>query len=366
VFFRNSECLACHAALGYDPESSRLITLEPVEVPGLWREAGNESSTVRYWRCRHLTTPSVCNWLIPTTDRQAGNPPQCRSCRLTRTIPDLSFPENGLLWHQIEVAKRRLVSSLLALHLPLRSKIGEDPQRGLVFDFLHSVSWDQPVITGHANGVITLDIEEAHDATREERRLKLLEPYRTLLGHLRHEIGHYYWQRLVDGTPWIEPYRELFGDERQDYAQALSRHYEQGAPVNWGMYFVSAYASSHPWEDWAETWAHYLHMVDTLDTAHSFGIEREHITLSYEPYTQSHLGTTQYGEAQQGDFLSLLNAWIELTGVLNELSRSMGVPDFYPFVLSIQVVRKLFFVHCLVEATAQKEADKETSYDSLA
>ncbi|MGM9484039.1 zinc-binding metallopeptidase family protein [Roseateles sp. NT4] len=340
VFFRNSECLACHRPLGYAALRGQLLALEPVRG-GTWREAGVPARRApRYARCANLDSAAACNWLLDATEMLAGLT-LCRCCRLTRTVPDLSQPDAGLWWCRIEQAKRRLVSSLIGLKLPVLSK-SEDVEHGLAFDLLLAPAEGPAVVTGHADGVITLDVSEADDANREARRHELGEPYRTLLGHLRHETGHYYWQRLVEPTDWLQPFRELFGDEREDYAQALQRHYANGAPADWGQRFVSAYASTHPWEDWAETWAHYLHLVDTLDTARSFGLDGERVELSYERFD---------GElVADADFLQLINSWMELTGVLNELSRSMGVSDFYPFVLSMPAVRKLHLVHRIVQA----------------
>lgn len=347
VFFRNSECLACHTPLGYAAERRTLLALEPVpRAAGLWREAGRRGSA-RWHRCANLDSAAGCNWLVAEADAHAGTPPLCRSCRLTRTLPDLSVPGNATWWHRVEQAKRRLVSSLIGLALPVANKT-EDPAHGLVFDLLRSPEGGPPVVTGHADGVITIDVEEADDARRELRRETLGEPYRTLLGHLRHESGHYYWQRLVEPSHWLEPWRALFGDERADYATALQRHYAEGAPPDWGQRFVSAYASSHPWEDWAETWAHYLHLTDTLDTALSFGLDGERVELSYERFGRDALGEDGAADPGAAAFLQLINGWMELTGVLNELSRSMGVADFYPFVLSVQVLRKLHFVHRVV------------------
>ena len=186
-------------------------------------------------------------------------------------------------------------------------------------------------------------------------RTQLHEPYRTLLGHLRHEVGHYYWERLVAGTPWLEPFRDQFGDERADYLHALKRNYEQGPPRDWAHRHVSAYASAHPWEDWAETWAHYLHMVDAIDTAMSFGFNPEDLELDIEPFTPDVLGVLDR------DFLAFVNAWVALTALLNEMSRSMGVHDFYPFVLSLPAVRKLHFVHRVVNANANGSAGTASS-----
>jgi hypothetical protein len=356
VFFRNSMCLACRTPLGYAPELCQLLPLMPVPETAatagaspMWQSWGAPPTAPRWRRCANFDSAAACNWLVDEHDQYAGTPPLCRCCRLTRTLPDLSVAGNPQRWNRFELAKRRLVSSLIGMKLPLASK-SEDPAHGLVFDLL-SATPDAPVVTGHADGVITLDIAEADDDSREGRRAELGEPYRTLLGHLRHECGHYYWQRLVKPSEWLEPTRALFGDERQDYAAALQRHYAQGAPADWGLRFVSAYASSHPWEDWAETWAHYLHLVDTLDTARSFGLDGEDVDLRYEHLTLDALEISDTPEARA--FLELINSWMELTGVLNELSRSMGMADFYPFVLSLPAARKLFMVHRVIQACRQ-------------
>jgi hypothetical protein len=202
-------------------------------------------------------------------------------------------------------------------------------------------------MTGHDNGVITLNIEEADDAKREQVRAQMREPYRTLLGHFRHEVGHYYWNRLVRDTPWLAEVRRLFGDDREDYGAALRRHYEHGPPSDWPRRFVTAYAAAHPWEDWAETWAHYLHMVDTVDTALSFGIDADQVQLDAEPWGPDALWQPE--DPGAAEFLRFLNAWVELTAVLNELSRSMGQPDFYPFVLPRPAVAKLQLIHTVVQ-----------------
>ena len=373
VFFGNSECLACHTPLGYEPQRQQLLALQAATPDGegtaapLWREAGTTGDAPLYLRCANLDSAAACNWLLPAPPgeqgaegaegAQSGQGGQggqgaaalCRCCRLTRTLPDLRTENGALWWGRIEQAKRRLVSSLIGLKLPVRSKLGEDPQHGLAFDLLQAAPGAPPVHTGHADGVITIDVQEADDARREARRTALAEPYRTLLGHLRHETGHYYWQRLVQHGRWLKPWRAEFGDERQDYAAALRAHYERGAPADWNQRFVSAYASSHPWEDWAETWAHYLQLVDTLDTARSFGIEAAQVALDYERFGAEALSAADAGGAA---FLQRVNSWTELTGVLNELSRSSGVADFYPFVLSVPAVRKLHLVQRVIAAAA--------------
>lgn len=366
VFFNNSQCVVCATPLGYEPEAALLLPLEAAGRPDLWRAVGPAAepdaalAARRFRRCANFENAAACNWLLEAPEEAADERPSwrqtlCRACRLNRTIPDQALEEHRRWWGDIERAKRRLVSSLIALRLPVASRVSEDPQRGLAFDVLRAWPGGPPVTTGHADGIITVDVEEADDSRRERLKAALREPYRTLLGHLRHEVGHYYWQRLVAGSHWLGPFRALFGDEREDYAVALRRHYEHGPPPDWPLSRVSAYASAHPWEDWAETWAHYLHMVDTLDTAGSFGLDAAQVELGYVPFTRAVLrgpvapaDLSEPAPAAEGEFLAFVNAWMTLTGVLNELSRSMGLPDFYPFVLSGPAVRKLHLVHRVV------------------
>ena len=343
VFFDNTECLACRTALGYEPSRGQVLPLAAAGSVG-WRlfdaPAGDGR---RYQRCGNFDSPAACNWLVPVADG-VETPELCVACQLNRTIPDLSVPDNQLHWARIESAKRRLVSQLIALGLPVTSK-DDDPEHGLAFDFLCSLQ-GQPVMTGHADGVITINVEEADDARREQVRTQMGEPYRTLLGHFRHEIGHYYWDRLVRDTAWLSPVRALFGDDRQDYAASLKHNYEHGPPPDWPQRFVSSYASCHPWEDWAETWAHYLHMVDTVDTALSFGIDADQVRLDAEPWGPDALWNPKDPGAEA--FLGFLNAWVELTAVLNEMARAMGQRDFYPFVLPRPAVAKLQMIHAIV------------------
>lgn len=271
----------------------------------------------------------------------------CVSCRLNRTIPDLNDEDNCRWWRLIETAKARLVVQLLGLGLPVKSKVSEDTEHGVMFDLMCSPKEGPRVLTGHANGVITLNIEEANDSIREKIRHNLHEPYRTLLGHFRHEIGHYYWDRLILGTPWHEKFRELFGDEREDYSAALKRNYDQGPPADWANNHISSYASIHPWEDWAESWAHYLHVVDSLETALGFGLRGEDVELAVEPFTIDDLYDPKAPDAQR--VVLLMNSFVQLTTVLNELARSMGQHDFYPFVTSRQVLKKLQFIQLVVK-----------------
>jgi hypothetical protein len=275
----------------------------------------------------------------------------CIACRHNRTIPDLSSPENLPRWRSIERAKHRLFYTLIDLGLPLRTR-WEHPD-GLAFDFLAdqpSASFG-PVMTGHANGVITINVKEADDAERERRRGDMGEPYRTLLGHFRHEIAHYYWGCLIANSQTnLAAFRRTFGDERQDYSAALARHYADGPPANWPEDFVSAYASSHPWEDFAETWAHYLHMIDTLETASAFGIHvRPRVSKGAE------LAAKIDFDPHAADLDRILAAWLPLTFAVNSINRSMGLHDLYPFVLGARVIAKLRFVHNLIRAARSEQ-----------
>ncbi len=341
VYFNNSQCLGCEAQLGYVPELLQVRALLPTSQPNAWKLDADATQTWK--RCENYHSPAGCNWLVSTTEKE----PLCRSCRLNRTIPDLDDADNRLWWRKIENAKRRLVAQLLSLGLPVVSKESEDPEHGVMFDFLRSPQKGPRVLTGHDDGLITLNVEEADDSIREKTRHQMHEPYRTLLGHLRHEIGHYYWDRLVAKTPWLEKFRDLFGDERQDYGESLKRNYEQGPPANWADEHISSYASVHPWEDWAETWAHYLHVVDSLDTALRFGLNGEDVEQAIEPFTVQDLYDPTVPDAER--VILLTNSWVQLTTVLNELSRSMGQHDFYPFVMSRAVLRKMHFIQMVVK-----------------
>jgi hypothetical protein len=345
--------------LGYEPFLSKVFSIEPIPSAGGWRIAEDAPGACAEYRCcANRETPAACNWLVSDLDKIELNEGLCIACRLNRTIPDLSVPENGVLWGSIESAKRRLVSLLLALEIPVASKT-EDPERGLAFDFLRSPAEGPRVLTGHANGLITLNIEEAQASTRERIRENLNEPYRTVLGHLRHEVGHYYWDRLISGTTWINEFRRLFGDERASYSEALKHHYAAGPPADWPARFVSSYASSHPWEDWAETWTHVLHMADTLSTAMSFGIDPRWLDVEIEAFPREALYRPDEPEAAR--FLNFFNSWIALTSVMNEMSRGMGLPDFYPYTLPQPVVAKLHFIFVVTRAERDKSQQLETA-----
>lgn len=353
VFFRNSVCLSCGTALGYDPARAQLLPLSPTDEPDVW--VPWQSDGPPYRSCANRHTPAACNWLVPEQEVE-GQAGLCRACRLNRTIPDLNdaqHPDNGKLWGRIELAKRRLVSALLVMGLPVASRETEDTERGLMFDFLRAPDGGPPVMTGHAHGLITLNIIEADDVHRERARTHMNEPYRTLVGHLRHEVGHYYWDRLVADTPWLERFRALFGDETQDYGDSLKAYYDNGPPADWALGYVSAYATAHPWEDWAECWAHYMHMSDMVDTASSFGLSLDETRLEFKPFTHDVLYQADHPGADK--YLAFVNHWAELTMLMNGMARAMGQPDIYPFVLAHQVVAKLQFIHLVVSEERHRD-----------
>jgi hypothetical protein len=334
LHFENTACMRCGMTLGFLPAP---LTLSALEFRGdRWLARADAGE----WRQCANFAPAGCNWMVPVGDQAL-----CPACVLNRTIPDLDAPGNLERWQALEAAKRRLVYALKRFGLPLESHT-EDADKGLAFDFLADAGPDQPVLTGHDDGLITINIAEADSAERERRRVELGEPYRTLLGHLRHEVGHYYWDLLVRDGGKLEACRAVFGDESASYADALQRHYETGAPADWNLSFVSAYATMHPWEDFAETWTHYLHMVDTLDTAASFGLAVDPVV------TEEGAAVVQFDPYRTQDFHRLVEAWIPLTVALNSLNRSMGQPDLYPFALSPPAIDKLRFVHELVRDAA--------------
>jgi hypothetical protein len=339
VFFENIRCLRCDHALAFLPDIADIGSLEPIDER-TWRSLPNVGGRT-YRLCDNYSRENVCNWAVPADDPQT----LCSSCRLTRVIPDLTQPGNKEAWYKLEVAKRRLVYSLMMLKLPLLNK-ADEPEQGLAFEFLSDPAEPEapPVFTGHTEGVITINIAEANDAERERRRLAFREPYRTLLGHFRHETGHYYWDRLIRNSDRLEKFREVFGDERTDYGEALKKYYDDGAPPQWQENFISAYATAHPWEDWAESWAHYLHMTDTLETAAATG-------LTLKPGRKDEPTLSGVGKAlAQGSFERMVQNWFPVTYVLNNLNRGLGLADGYPFVLSDPVIAKLRFVHETVTA----------------
>lgn len=330
LFFDSSRCFKCGSEVGYDPQR------------GVMRDLTDTK------RCANAIQPSACNWLLP-----AGSSEQlCAACRLNRTIPDLGSERNRMLWGRMESAKRRLLYTLLNLNVTLPS-LAEDTANGLAFDVVGGA--DGPAITtGHLRGVITLNLEAADDTWRAMHCQAPGESRRTLLGHLRYESGHYLWHRClsrVDLThPLRQAFRELFGDEPEDYDVAMGRHYQRGPSAGPDRQFITDYAARHPREDWAETWAHFLQIVDAFETCENLGIRGGGVDLPLTilPIEACALPcclTTSTVEDR--DFLSWIQRWICLSAVLNEISRSFGTDALYPFVISVPIARKLRFAHYL-------------------
>ena len=374
LYFENTRCERCGHRLGYLPDAATLAALEPLAaepVPGAatapqdwpagaaawsgreaagprdppgaaWRPILPGPAAAAAWRFCENAAHDVCNWMVPVRSAERF----CAACRHNRVIPDLGRDGNLMRWRKLEEAKHRLFYTLLRLRLPLADR-RDDPGFGLGFDFLEDLPGQPPgsprVMTGQDDGVITLNIAEADDAVREGLRQKMGEPYRTLLGHFRHESGHYFWDRLVRDGGHLDACRALFGDDRADYEAALRRHYAHGPPPDWQARTISAYATSHPWEDFAETWAHYLHIVDTLETARAFAMD-------LRPHEGAAQGDLDPYAARSID--DLVACWLPLVFAMNSLNRSMGQGDLYPFVLSPPVVGKLGFIHALVQPFA--------------
>lgn len=335
VFFINSRCVTCARELGFLPDVGTMATLQT--EGDIVRGLGFDGS---YRKCANQLAFDVCNWLVPENASET----LCQSCRLNQVIPNLKDENNRALWNDVERAKRHLIYTLNQLRLPVYPK-SEDPQ-GLAFNIMTDTPKEQ-VLTGHADGVITLNLREADPVSREETRVAMKEGYRTLLGHFRHEVGHYYWDLLVKDSPDLDAFRQLFGDERADYAAALEKHYGSGpATAGWQESFISNYAKAHPWEDWAESWAHVLHMVDTLETARNFAIAE---------ISEGH------PDKLISNFDPLIEEWFELTVVMNALNRSMGLPDAYPFAITDRVKEKLCFVAGVIANQQQARPGSATA-----
>jgi hypothetical protein len=323
--FENSVCLSCGSSVGFSLEDEQFLVI----ASGENSEHGGAVDAAEYQLCANLYL-AECNWLVRVQPVRA----LCDSCRLTRTRPRDDDTTALAAFAVAERAKRRLIAELHELGLPIVGR-DEDPEYGLAFDLLSSAT--EKVFTGHDNGVITLDLAEGDDVHREQLRIEMDEPYRTLLGHFRHEVGHYYFYRLVGPSQaYLQRFNELFGDPDADYQQALDRHYDQGPPAGWEDTYVSSYATMHPAEDWAETFAHYLHIRDTLDTAASFGLAPANAT-----YQRKMLGPS--------GFDTIIQMWLPLAWSLNMVNRSMGKEDLYPFVLPVPVLEKMRFIHTVID-----------------
>ncbi|HSM19802.1 MAG TPA: putative zinc-binding metallopeptidase [Hyphomicrobiales bacterium] len=270
-----------------------------------------------------------CNWIAPEQGAF------CRACAMTALAPDKSIPDAIANWAMTEAAKRWVLDNLGRWHW-FRP---EDPGVRPVFHML--AEGPTPVAMGHADGVVTISVAEADDVLRTARRDALQEPYRTMIGHMRHEIAHMLWWRLSLRADFLEEFRSAFGDERQDDQAALERHYRNGPPPDWKQQFLTTYASAHPHEDWAETAAHLLHLTDITDSFFAAGLSSPDLPFAgWDPYSEP-------------DADRLIRVAVSLVIGINHLNRSMGLSDIYPFVLSDQAHRKLVFVHQWLRRGAQ-------------
>ena len=339
IFFDSVTCVRCGAMLGYLPLECTMAGFEPAAEGNHWQRVGGEAAGRLYKQCANYGQHGVCNCVLDAEDQEE----LCPCCRLTAIIPSLVSEQNLAYWHSLEAAKRWLLYSLQSMRLdPFRAQADGSPE--MRFQFMESGLADGEITTGHYDGLITINLAEADPVERERHKEDMGEPYRTLLGHFRHESGHFYFQKLIAESNWLEGFRECFGDERADYGASLERYYAEKRFNLKDDSFVTTYAGSHPWEDWAETWAHYLHVVDTMETAYACGLglkprHAEEPTLSPSPNT-----------LLSGAFGRIGGDWLALSYVLNNLNRSMGLPDAYPFTLSETVLEKLAFVHRVVLA----------------
>jgi hypothetical protein len=331
VHFETSTCPVCSSLLGYLPEERAIRQLLPAAADTSYRIAGHATE---HWRC--LNAAWGCNWVLPA----AVGATWCRSCALTRGRPDDARPAAIAAWALAEASKRRLVHQLDRLALPVQGRSAAAPD-GLVFDLVYLPG--ERGLTGHLDGVVTLDLAEADPVHRDALRRQLGEPFRTFLGTLRHEVGHHYWRSLIGQVDNVGRFRSLFGDERTDYGEALRHHYGNAAAAWDEQHFVTRYAQSHPHEDWAETFAHYLHIVDLVDTAAAHGLVD--------------IGTGG-GDAlpvpADATIAQILELWRPIARALDDLADAVGSPHVYPVAPAAAVVDKLAFVHAVVVAPASR------------
>lgn len=332
LYFEDYQCANCNFAIGYRDYDRTMLSfsfisnqMEGVGEVGYYKYCSNH---------QHL----VCNWVLPYNSPEEF----CSACQLNKTIPNLKNFKNFEKWRNLEIAKHRLIYQLQKLGLPTISKI-KNKVDGFCFDFV-SRQINPKLMTGHDNGLITILLSEADSVERERMRKLMLEPYRTLIGHLRHEVGHYYWERLIRDYPQtLYEYRNLFGDESLDYGQALKNYYARSDNFYWQNNYISKYASAHSWEDWAETWAHYFHIMDMVETAHFFNLSVQpqnipqdlHATASYDPYNTV-------------SFEDIVKTCIPISFAVNSINRAMGIIEVYPFSITPAVIEKLTFIHNLI------------------
>ncbi|HEX8911914.1 MAG TPA: putative zinc-binding metallopeptidase [Humisphaera sp.] len=330
LFFENTTCVNCKRAVGWCAGCRKISSFDPHPQNGF--VCADPKCRAHVLKCDNYFTHNVCNRTVPVGT--AGNPAYCDYCRFNHTIPDLSVAGNQAKWARLEAAKRRTLYDFDDLAIPYgTADDGVDPP--LQFDFkadtikadskYRDIGEGEQVFTGHDNGLITINVREADPVAREKARVEFKEAHRTLIGHFRHELGHYVWDVAIKGKREDEC-KALFGDHTADYGEAMKAYYANGPKPGWQSQYVSGYATMHPWEDWAETFANYLDMMATLDSAEA-------------------------GRAMQPldkrKFDDLASTYVRLGLTLNELTRGIGLVDFLPEVIAEPVRKKMAFVHGL-------------------
>ncbi len=335
LFFNNTVCIGCESEVGWCETCRNVAPIVPVN--GRY-SCGNPKCGSAVAKCTNYSVEAVCNRMFamdPSIEQPVANPLTgvglCKACRLNNIVPDLNVEDNRRRWAKLELAKRQLLYQLDDLGLRYAPEdVGEE--KPLQFDFKANTN-EESVLTGHADGLITINLNEADSVERERVRKQMHEPHRSLIGHFRHEVGHYYWMTLVEGKSEAEC-NAVFGDCRATpYAAALEKHYVNGAAPGWQGRYVSAYATSHPWEDFAETWGFYLDMWEVLTTTHY------------------HLPRLT-ADAKTLPIEALAKTYQQLGVFFNEVNRSMGLKDLVPEVISDEVVKKLAFLHQLMRGQA--------------
>jgi hypothetical protein len=338
LFFKNTACTVCGRDVGWCPVCRSMTALLGEASAGQYR-CGRAECGAPLVKCHNYAVEAVCNRAAPVDGSQPGSNRFCDYCRFNRTVPDLSVPGNREKWRRLESAKRRTLYTVDLLRLPYGAA-GEGLYPPLSFEFKadvlsagppgHDIGQGECVYTGHANGTITINLREADPVEREMARVDFNEAHRTLIGHFRHEMAHYFWQMLITGE-WLDRFKTRFGDhENPPYAEAQARYYQQGPPPDWVGRYISPYATMHPWEDFAETFATYLDIAGMLDT--DLHMDRGGV------------------DPTAADFDAMIVQYQRIGIRANEMNREMGLVDLVPEVLASEVLVKLRFVHELVRS----------------
>ncbi|KAA5539180.1 hypothetical protein FYK55_24995 [Roseiconus nitratireducens] len=318
LFFHSEQCVRCKSATAMCANCRQVAAVDDLNDGTV--QCSNCGTHMRF--CGNRVQNAICNGGVRAESADA----LCRYCSLNQIVPDLSMPGNREKWLSIERAKHRVLYDVDRIGFPIITDAG-DGRAILRFEFKSSTA--EPVTTGHTSGLITMNIAEADSVQREQTRVQFGEPQRTLVGHFRHELGHYFWDVCVNPSR-LDEYRQLFGDERNpDYVTAQQQYYSGGPPDDWWTTYVSEYATMHSWEDFAETFNAYLDMIAIVGTSAHFHRLRVD------------------ADVDGGDFQQLLTAYQDIGIVANELNRDMGMLDLVPEVFTPPVVQKMRFVHSL-------------------